>query len=248
MKTNSCELIRRELDELMLNEACSASAAQHLKGCSACREFHETQLKLRRMVGGLGTVAAPPDFDFRLRARLANDPGNVAFHYWPLVQRGLAVAGLLIVFAFGAVVVRNLVNQQKEVVAGGNPPPVQQQSPAQVQPSQPESQAEAQQVTARGPESNSYKGRSERPVQAVPKKRQLAAVDFSKQRAEVISGVEPFAAESSTVFPIDASLQPFKLSLDDGRGNARTISVPTVRFGSERMLRNRNQFVQKGIW
>jgi hypothetical protein len=77
-------------------------------------------------------------------------------------------------------------------------------------------------------------------------KRPLSAIDFSKQRAEVIGGSE--TVDTGTVFSIDASLQPLKLSLDDGRGNAKTISVPTVRFGSQRMLPNRNQLSEKGIW
>jgi hypothetical protein len=53
---------------------------------------------------------------------------------------------------------------------------------------------------------------------------------------------------ASTVFPIDASLQSLKFSLDDGRGNARTISVPTISFGSQRVLQNANQFAPKGVW
>ena len=89
MRNNNCEVIRRELDELMLDGTCSTSAVEHLKECSECREFNRTQTKLRRMVGSLGTVEAPPDFDFRLRARLANGSTSGVFHYWPLVQRGL---------------------------------------------------------------------------------------------------------------------------------------------------------------
>lgn len=250
MRTNNCDLIRRELDELMLDEGCSTSAAAHLKECAACREFHQTRTKLRRMVGSLGTVAAPADFDFRLRARLANDSSS-AFNYWPLVQRGFAVAGLLIILAFGVIVVRNVVNQPKQTVAEANPP-VHQESPKQVQPIQTpqlnapvQSQEPSPQVAASGHE----RIRNERPAQTAPRiKRQLTAIDFGKQRAEVISGLDPFAADATTVFPIDASLQPLKLSLDDGRGNARTISVPTVRFGSQGMLPKGNQFAQKGIW
>ena len=72
------------------------------------------------------------------------------------------------------------------------------------------------------------------------------AVDFSSQRAEVINGFE--AVGSTTVFPLDTSLQSFKVSLDDGRGNARTISVPTISFGSQRMLKNANSFAPKDVW
>lgn len=233
----------------MLDEACSTSAVEHLKECSACREFQQTQTKLRRMVGSLGTVEAPADFDFRLRARLANDSTSGAFHYWPLVQRGFAVAAVLVVFAFGVIVVRNVVNQQKETVAEKNPPPVQQQSPTQVETVQPTAPARSEESTPQVAAGNPERIRSERPAQTGPRiKRQLTAVDFSKQRAEVISGSEAINSDAGIVFPIDASLQPLKLSLDDGRGNAKTISVPTIRFGSQRIGPNGNQFAQKGIW
>jgi hypothetical protein len=52
----------------------------------------------------------------------------------------------------------------------------------------------------------------------------------------------------STAFPIEASLQSVKVSLDDGRGNARTISFPPVSFGSQRVLTTANQFAPKGNW
>jgi hypothetical protein len=246
MRRNNCEEIRRELDELMLEEASSTSAVEHLKKCSACREFNESQVKLRRMVGSLGIVAAPADFDFRLRARLANDSGNGAFHYWPLVQKGFAVAAVVIVFGFGIVVVRNVLNQRKEAVAVQHPA-VPQESPIQVQTPQSNTGSTSGSLTANAPSSGPDKTKSDRVVQTGSKtKPPLTAIDFSKQRAEVISGAE--AIDTGTVFPIDASLQPLRLSLDDGRGNARTISVPTVRFGSQRILPNRNQFSEKGIW
>lgn len=245
MRKNKCEMIRQELDELMLDETCSAAAVAHLKECFACREFHQTQTKLRQMVGNLGTVAAPADFDFRLRARLASEPAT--FNYWPFLQRGLALAAVVVVLAFGVIVVRNVFQPEGEGVAEKQlpaPPP----APPQVEkpdsaPTLPEQHSAA--INRGGTEGN----RSERRTQSTPKiKRPLSTVDFSKQGAEVISGSEAFAIEAGTVFPIDASAQPFRLSLDDGQGNARTISVPTIRFGSQRMLPGKKQDVEKGIW
>jgi hypothetical protein len=246
MRNKNCEVIRRELDELMLDGTSSTSAAEHLRECSDCREFNRTQTKLRRMVGSLGTVEAPADFDFRLRARLANDPASGAFRYWPLVQRGLAVAAVVIVIAFGVVVVKNVLNTQKEVVAEKTPVP--QQSPRQVEPAPPNTTSSSEQTVAHVPTSGPEKNKSERQPQPAPRIKRLTAVDFGKQRAEVISAAEAANYEASTVFPIDASLEPLRLSLDDGRGNAKTISVPTIRFGSQRMLPNRNQLAEKGIW
>jgi hypothetical protein len=78
-------------------------------------------------------------------------------------------------------------------------------------------------------------------------KRALATVESASIGAQVISGSR-IDSEATAVIPIDASLPSFKFSLDDGSGNARTISVPTIRFGSQRMLPNGHQFAQKGIW
>jgi hypothetical protein len=248
MRNNNCEAIRRELDELMLDGTCSTSAAEHLMECSDCREFNRTQMKLRRMVGSLGTVEAPADFDFRLRARLANDSTSNVFHYWPIVQRGLAVAAAVIILAFAVVVVKNVLNQREEVLA--DKPAAPQQSPRQVELPQPPSPTSGPEHTAvHVPASGAEKNRNERSQQAAQKiKRPLTSVEFSKQRAEVISAAEALNSDASTVFPIDASLEPLRLSLDDGRGNARTISVPTIRFGSQRMLPNKNQLAEKNIW
>src|SRR4029078_3722879 len=94
MRKNNCKVIRRELDELMLGEGWSAAAREPLRECAECREFHVQQTKLRQIVGSLGTVEAPADFDFRLRARLANGSPGAGFHLrslpWALAARGCA--------------------------------------------------------------------------------------------------------------------------------------------------------------
>lgn len=241
MRKNNCEVIRRELDELMLDETCSASALEHLRECSACTEFQQKQTRLRQIVGGLGTVAAPPDFDFRLRARLANESNSAAFHYWPVTRRIFAVATVLIVFATGIFLVRNVMNR-REVVAT-NDAPVVQPSPDSVAGFTP--RVEPKEFSAAVPENRPQRMKNERPSQApVRIKRPAVAVDFSSERADVING----SVAASTAFPIDASLQSLKVSLDDGRGNARTISVPTITFGSQRVLQSGNQFAPKNVW
>ena len=243
MRQNDCEVIRRELDDLMLDEAAGSSVSEHLNGCAECREFHRTQTKLRQMVGSLGTVAAPADFEFRLRARLANDAnGTVPFSFssWPFTRRSLAMASVLILFVAGTVLVWNVMNQPTATtVAEQNQPAAPRETPREVQtPAVPQAPQEFQ---AALPESSPERIRNERRVQPGQKvKRQLASVDFSSTRAEVIN------ADPVVVFPIDASLQPMRVSLDDGSGNARTISVPTISFGSQRTFTSSN--TQKGNW
>jgi hypothetical protein len=248
MRKRNCEIIRQQLDELKLDDAYGPDVSAHLDECADCRDFQRTQTKLRRMVGSLGTVSAPPDFDFRLRARLANE-GNATIHltstYWPFARRAFAMVATVIVFATGLVVVRNVMNgpPANQIVTTGEdarslPPAVDTTNPT------------VENTPATVADSKPPRVKGERFAQGGPRiKRPLAAVDFSSQRAEVIGAFEPVETPDATaIFPIDASLQSLKVSLDDGRGNARTISVPTIRFGSQRMLPNGNQFDPKRIW
>ena len=243
MRKNNCEAIRQELDQLMLGESSSAAVMEHLRECGACREFNEKQTRLRQIVGSLGTVSAPPDFDFRLRARLANDANGAGFHFWPLARRGLAFAAVLLVFVMGAILVRNVFNrpaENKQVADQHNNPPAPQPVPTVESTQQPNP---APPLLASSPERRPQPVRNERPARV---KRPLVAEDFSSQRAEVINGRE--SGREFEVLPLDSSLQSFKVSLDDGRGNARTISVPTISFGSQRMLQTANQYAPKRDW
>ena len=250
MRKNICEAIQLELDELMLGDACSSATSAHLRECAECREFQDKQTKLREIVGSLGTVSAPADFDFRLRARLANESSSAAspWHF-AFPRRGFAVAAVLLVFATGAFLVRNLLNQpavNHEVATTDRPAatPAPQTSPAVEQngPEKPEVP-----VFAAIPEKRPSTIKNERSTPVVAKsKRPLVAEDFSSERAEVIRGTDAIGAFEA--IPLDASLQSFKVSLDDGRGNARTISVPAISFGSQRMLQTGNQFAPKRDW
>jgi len=245
MRKNNCEIVRRELDELRLGEAWSSGASEHLRACASCREFHEQQTKLRQIVGSLGTVEAPADFDFRLRARLAQSNGSSV--YWLFARRGLAAAAMVIVFATGAMLVRNVMKQPAVVDNTAQQRDVPQPAkPEEVKPVVKEDN-KPEQVIAVNEITPPVNRKGERRLQASDyRKRALASMDFSSERAAVINGAEPVSV--SAAFPIDASLQSFKVSMDDGRGNAKTISVPTISFGSERIVQRGNQFVSKRDW
>ena len=252
MRKNNCGMVRQELDELMLGEACSASATEHLRECAECSEFHQQQTKLRQIVGSLGTVAAPPDFDFRLRARLANDSSGVVSAYWPLARRGFALATVLLVFATGAFLVRNVLNrpETRNETADTQPPVVAPEPPKQIQTTDQnkQSNSEQQPFVATGSDKRPQTIKNERSSSTVAlrPKRPIVAQDFSGTVAPVMRLQD--SVNDFEVGPLDTSMQSFKVLLDDGRGNARTISVPTVSFGSQRMLQTGNQFAPKRVW
>src|SRR5215211_4580032 len=109
MNCNSCRI---EIEELETGEGLSEKAGAHLAACPSCRTFHEERLSLRRLVGSLEPVSAPPDFEFRLRARLAaNGNGQASrFSFRSLISSpaaiGVAASFALIVAA--AVIYTNL--------------------------------------------------------------------------------------------------------------------------------------------
>ena len=73
--------------------------------------------------------------------------------------------------------------------------------------------------------------------------------DLSSTQAAVFRPTEQLAQTgTSPVFPIDASYQSLKLSFDDGRGSARTISLPKVSFGSQRVLAQGGSSSPRGSW
>src|SRR5918912_1998496 len=67
----NCQTCRAEIEELETGAGLSERASAHVRVCPECWAFHDERQALRRLVGSLGPVSAPPDFDFRLRARLA---------------------------------------------------------------------------------------------------------------------------------------------------------------------------------
>lgn len=249
MKDKRCGLVRRELEELTLNEDFSTATVEHLQGCADCREFQRQQLKLRQIVGSIGMVNAPADFDFRLRARLAADAQEPSFRFRTFAVKGLATAAVLVVFGVGAVVVWQRTHEPPPAVAEA-PPQVSQPPHAAESPRQQEAVHDSLVGNQSAPvlaENATPPRKAERATISNRPKRTVSAIDFSSERASVFSNTHP-AVDSVTVFPIEASSQSLKVSLDDGRGNARTISFPTVSFGSQRALTTANQFAPKGAW
>jgi hypothetical protein len=78
-------------------------------------------------------------------------------------------------------------------------------------------------------------------------KRPTAVAEFSLDRAPVVRNSGTVEG-SEAIFPVDASQQSLRVSLFDSRGNPRTISLPTVSFGSQRVVPTATSFAQKGVW
>lgn len=258
MRNMNCGNIRREIEEVGPDHLLSTSANDHIENCLECRTFSEDRLKLREMLSNLGAVAAPDDFDFRLRARLANEKRGGAH---PFVMRNMsfgfrsaAFATILLLIGAAFLFVRfsrpadnslsakdmkpsSTTIDKPAINQPGNgyqpvPPVV-----AGVQIGQPRT-GETNSNPVSSPDQRGAKrhGGSRNELASLRDNPRVKTRELSSTAAPVFRQADAMAANGSSVFPIGASYQSLKVLLDDGRGSSRTISLPSVSFGSQRVL------------
>jgi hypothetical protein len=271
MRRMNCRSVRRELEEAAPGEVLSSVAGEHIKNCIECGTFREKHLKLQKLVSSLGTVEAPGDFDFRLRARLAGEKRGSAR---PFAMRNLSVgfrapALVTVLLLIGSALLFVSLRTPNPQLSGETKlAPSQKEATVSKQAGNGGQQSSGTQV-ASGPNTtqpdvtsaklNSFKsptprrtaGRRLLPEQvgSVRDGERQRTRDLSSTQAAVFRPTEQLAQTgTSPVFPIDASYQSLKLSFDDGRGSARTISLPKVSFGSQRVLAQGGSSSPRGSW
>lgn len=262
MRKMNCQTVRREIEEVATGELLSLSAHDHLKACAECGTFREDRLKLREMLSSLGSVEAPGDFDFRLRARLAKEGQGRSN---PFVMRNLsfgfrsATAAALLLLVGAALLFVNFRTSPNSSPSANNTKPsanAVDQSNRAGQPDHATSSTLAANVEQRPRPSGIVQVKKNPTVtdekvttnrRGGVRQTQLASLgntgtnghlktrDLSSTGATVLrpKTIEP---TGSSAFPIGTSFQSLKVSLDDGRGTSRTISLPSVSFGSQRVL------------
>jgi hypothetical protein len=250
MSNTDCRNVRREIEEATSGQLLTTPVREHLSNCATCATFGNEQQKLRDMVASLGTIEAPADFDFKVRARLAASgsaprdrlSGN-GFGF-----RSVAFATLVLLFGFVLILI-NIRSQSNEMapVAHSNGPasPIgnqkinkieQQETPSSLKevagtsPSNDPNTSDFQSSTTARTLTRS-KGSS---VYAVARNGRVKTTDLGAAPAQVLRPTE--TALGPSVFALGTSYQSLKVSVDDGRGTSRTISLPTVSFGSSREL------------
>ncbi|MEP6741841.1 MAG: hypothetical protein ABJB61_05025 [bacterium] len=251
--STECLNVRREIDEVASGELLTAPVRRHLNDCAECAAFGDERRKLRDMIASLGTVEAPADFDFKLRAKIAasESTSRNLFSGNGFGVRSVAVASLLLLFGLIVLLVNvrsrsndlspkaasstapaEQTGNQQSLTTGNAQPEVASNAGNELAPTMPRSEANVSdsQLRETGPR---HVGNS--PAQfAVAHNGRVKATDLSAMPARVLRPTE--TAIGSSVFPLGASYQSLKVSVDDGRGSSRTISLPTVSFGSSKVL------------
>lgn len=265
MRNINCRNVRREIEETAPGGLLSSPANDHVTNCVPCETLSREHVKLQEIVSSLGTVEAPGDFDFRLRARLVGEkPGSArSFALFGIGGvsfglRSVAVAAMLLLVAAAFVLV-SLRAQSDNSFSAKAPTTEQPQSAPQAGAASNASelaQGHAPDVNSNpkgtepsaavdGSPANAF-DRSPAKPRSAPRQTLLATFhpngrvgvrDISSTQAQVITRDNELAGTyPTTAFPINASYQSLKVSVDNGRGSLRTISLPTVSFGSKQSL------------
>ena len=261
MRNINCRNIRREIEEAGSADLLSVAAISHLETCAACETLSRQQTNLQAIVSRLGTVEAPGDFDFRLRARLANDKRGTARPFrmsdFSFGLRSVAVAAILLLLG-SAIVFVSFRTRPDNSVAGGKVAP---QPGTTLPPTDPiavpvDVKPDGNQVVKGSKKNESADGTPKRRFRSEAAtyrdSNRVRTQDQSGTRAPVLRREDQLAESYPTAaFPINASYQSLKVSVDDARGTSRTISLPSVSFGSQRTLsQNASPLVAaaRGAW
>ncbi|HXD32285.1 MAG TPA: hypothetical protein VN643_14285 [Pyrinomonadaceae bacterium] len=258
MSMKDCKDIRQEIDQATSADQQTETARAHLRGCPDCSKFAAENRALQGMLAGLGTVAAPADFDFRLRARLAREKsaGNGgAFASFLRQPRSLGVAALVLVLVAGGIAIKNWLAATPPSAVTAN------QGAAPVNPTQavekpvpepaPKVTGDLNASTVKGsenatPSKTPNRGpRSYALVDSRPERK--ATRDAALSSAPVFTRDEMNTGGPIVQVPLDDEVM--RISIDDGRGSRRTVSLPTFSFGSQRLTGQ--TFVpvsSKGVW
>jgi len=242
MKSLECRDVRREIDELELGEQLSDRATVHLRSCAACSGFRAERTALRELVGSLEPVAAPADFDMKLRARIAAEKSvpRQPFFARLLTTPALAAAALFVIVAASAVWIAQ--KQSNSPVATNNSAvannsDVKTGSSATTRESTSTTDAT---MPAAPPDVIADGGRNTGIRR--PRTRSSKSEDFNVLPANSVR-----QNESDAYVPT----RPVEFALQDERGNTRKISLPAVSFGAQSLVDNRTAASYSGnsrVW
>jgi hypothetical protein len=248
---SECKVYRREIEETADGGHMSTGARVHAAHCRACGETLRERESLRALVGGLGRVEAPADFEFRLRARMAaakSDGGRGRFSgaRWFYGFAPVAVAACFVVVS------ATLYFKQASRATSTNVPtavavaPAHDAEPAPISSNNNERQGAAiaegagrQNVQARQTDvASSMKQKAVHSVSARVTRAREVASKGEKGANSALNAADFAVTGARVLHPISvkASAEPLRVVLRDERGAERVVSMRSVSFGSQDFL------------
>lgn len=269
-----CKAVLREIEELEMSAKLSAEAEAHLHACKECSAFREERQALRALLSKLDAVEVPPDFDWRLRARLAEArtdgaPARSWLHAFAPGARALTVAASVTLLLVAVVVYRQATAQRENRTQASKDPAVnvkENAAPLKVeqQETAPLTTVPANTLAAKGNEAAS-RSRPSRSMKAngtraegtgltASQTPRVFSNDSASRGAEsvTVAGLQNDANDGGPVITVRVpSAKASQLRLEDGQGIRRTLS-PVNFGGQESMGRPEKARLvpasEKGIW
>jgi hypothetical protein len=242
---SECKVFRREVEEAADGVVMSAGARAHVSKCRACGDELRERESLRSLVGGLGKVGAPSDFEFRLRARMSAakiDRGHGRFSgaRWLYGFAPVAVAACFVVVS-ATLYFRQSPRLQKTHAPVVAAKPAQNAEPDRApfiddKQGGPAESAVSVESVARVNRPRAASQRTYRPVQKVSARAAQLREVASKGAGR--AAVEAATLESSVTGAqvIRLSPEPLRVILRDERGAERVVPMRSVSFGSQDFL------------
>jgi hypothetical protein len=271
-----CQAWRNEIEESAAGAALSGGALAHLSACARCRVTHDESEKLGRLLSDLERIGPPPDFDFRLRARMARrgGRGRPVFSRRPYAL-GLAAAACLFAVCSLALLRATVPSPETPVDLQASGAATAEETAARLS-GERERRPEhvTQTVTAGAPGgasavASSTQARRRKPAAAPSAVRHTSgAAGGGRERGEAVFGsfsapvrTASRASEESAAkqrlplaIPVGNSDEPLRVLLRDESGAMRFVPTRSVSFGAQQIVaRERGaQKVsyenQEGVW
>lgn len=237
-----CKVYRREIVEAVEGGRLSTSAHAHAASCRACAEELRERESLRALVGGLGKIEAPPDFEFRLRARMAAAKADAG--------RGRA-GGARWLYGFAPVAVAACFVIVSATLYFRQSPPRATTTSVPAKSASVFENAQAALSGERG-ETNQTKASDSSVLKEAPAVASRPLAPSRKVRARkveaalkakgldegspktVVNSVE--AARVIKPIAVKASAEPLRVVMLDERGARRVVPMRSVSFGSQNFL------------
>jgi hypothetical protein len=271
-----CKAVLREIEELEQGARLSVETDAHLSACESCSAFARERDALRQLLAGLDAVETPPDFDWRLRARLAEarsegEPARNWLSGFAPGARALTVAASVMLLLATVIIYRQatqrpaMVTESSRVAVtnikedvkneGAAPQTVNQQADAQALNSGNElDNARSQTPRTRNAKSPKANTRTDVAGQSTQPTQRILSNDSASRAAPEFTLAE-LQSSAGNAGPVISVRMPqprvTELRLEDGQGNKRTLAP--VNFGGQELIERPEKArlvptSEKGIW
>ncbi len=247
---SECKAYRREIEAAADGVGVSTGARSHAAVCRACGDELRARASLRALVGGLGKVEAPADFEFRLRARMAASKaeggrGRFGGTRWLYGFAPVAIAACFVVVS------ATLYLRQAARTNTANPPavvatngPSRSVEPDRATSNNVQNQDAAPVTVGEVAKVNSTEAvapRSHKPAHKVVVRSTQAREVASRGESRMEVAPRTFVSSvtgAQVIKPISvkASAEPLRVIVRDERGAERVVSMRGVSFGSQDFL------------